>query len=86
MTKLELKKLACDIAYATTQQPLSSLDAQLSSKAGELKLSDLEYQALRAEAVTYRAGFLLALQVDQAKAKIAQPKTPLAAAKTPTPR
>jgi len=81
MTKLQLKKLAADTAYDTAQNNLASLDAALSAKVSDLKLTDQEYQALRADAIGFRAQFVTAYNADVALAKRATPAAPAAAQK-----
>ncbi len=78
MKKLELKKLASDIAFSTVTQTLSSLDAAASAKGSELKLTDQEYQLFRNDALQVRGQYLTAYQADQNAAKLAAPKTPAA--------
>lgn len=79
MKKLESKSAAFSIASATVAQNLSALDAAVSAKGNELKLTDAEYNAFRNDAINYRAGLLPAYQADQQAAKLNAPKAPAAA-------
>jgi hypothetical protein len=65
MTKLEMKQTAFNLAVSTIGQNLSFLDAGISAKANELKLSDADYNAFRNDAIAYRSGLLPAYQADQ---------------------
>lgn len=72
MSKLEMKKMANDLAYDNVQQPLSAMDTAVSAKATDLKLTDQEYQTFRGDALAARAFYFAAHQADQAAAKRAQ--------------
>lgn len=65
MKKFDLKKAACDVAIATAQQNLAAVDAATSAQAGELKLSDPEYQQFRNDVLFFRNPFNQAYQADQ---------------------
>lgn len=80
MNKLDLLKLANDTAYETAKQNLAALDAALSSKVADLKLTDQDYQNLRASAVAFRQQYLNAYATDLAIAKRTAP-APAAAQK-----
>jgi len=81
MKRLDLKKAACDVAFATTQQNLVAVDVATSAKASELQLADAQYAQFRNDVISFRALFLPAYQADQQEA--ARAKT--AAANPPKP-
>lgn len=84
MSKLELKQAAFSLAAGTIGQNLSFLDAGVSAKANELKLSDADYNQFRNDAIGYRNSLLPAYQADQQAAKASGAATAAKPAAAPT--
>lgn len=69
MKKLDIRKAACDVAFAACQQPTAAHDAAIAAQADELNLSDVEYQQLKQDGNTFRQSFCQAYALDLAAAK-----------------
>lgn len=83
MLKLDAKKAACDVAFATATQNQASADLATATKAGELKLTDPEYAQFRNDVTTFRNQFEPAAKADVQAAKQAADKIPTLAAQKP---
>jgi len=79
MKKLDLKKAACDVAFATAQQNLVAVEAATAAKGGELQLPDPQFEQFRNDVKAFRSLFRPAFDADQAEA--ARAKTASANAK-----
>ncbi len=73
MTRLEMKKAACDAAFATATQNSAAADAAVANKATDLQLTDPQYQQFRSDFGVFRQQFANAAAADAAAAKNAKP-------------
>jgi hypothetical protein len=83
MTQLQIKKAACDAAFATAAQNAAAADVSVATKATELQLTDPQYQQFRSAFGIFRQQFSAAAAADATAAKNAADKAAAAAKSSP---